>query len=59
MMRRAMDLSMMVYFGSREFGADDWVELFRRADPGYRVVSVRVSSDGTRVVVVAEWMGSS
>ncbi|KAK3693077.1 O-methyltransferase-domain-containing protein [Podospora appendiculata] len=54
---RTLDLLMQVFVNAREHEADDWVELFARADPRYAVKRVWRPAKSVMSFIEAEWMG--
>ena len=50
---------MKTLFNAREREKADWIELFHKANPGFRVLDVQTPPTGTMGIVVAEWEGPS
>ncbi|EED14270.1 O-methyltransferase, putative [Talaromyces stipitatus ATCC 10500] len=58
MQMRSMDAIMMSLFNSREREADEWEDLFKRADESFgRIIVNRIGENGSSGVISAEWLG--
>ncbi|KAL8793410.1 MAG: hypothetical protein Q9195_003996 [Heterodermia aff. obscurata] len=56
-LRRAMDISMLTYFGSRERNEADWRAMLEEADPRFQLSGVRPASANGNKLVLIEWRG--
>ncbi|THC88441.1 hypothetical protein EYZ11_012113 [Aspergillus tanneri] len=54
---RIMNLSMMSVFNARERDADEWRDLFHRADPRFRFVGIRQPQGSHLALIEVEWSG--
>ncbi|PVH97041.1 S-adenosyl-L-methionine-dependent methyltransferase, partial [Periconia macrospinosa] len=55
--RRNMDVTMMIYFGSRERTLDEWRHLLKEADERYELITVGQAEKEPNTIFVVGWRG--
>jgi hypothetical protein len=54
-----MDLTMMAYFNAWERDADEWQQLFTKADPRFKFVGINQPQGSALALVEVRWDGES
>ena len=55
--QRDLDLTMNTYFNAWERDAEEWRELFKRADPRFKFIGITQPQGSALVLVEAQWTG--
>ena len=54
---RLMDISMKAFNNARERDPDIWADLFKMADPRFKLLDIKIPRESNMAIILAEWTG--